>query len=55
MEDSTKDFVTINYIDCEPEYKERFEELFGAGLVKISRDVLTKGKIKIASNSIFSG
>ncbi len=23
-----KNFVAINYIDCKPEYKERFEELF---------------------------
>ncbi len=23
-----KEFVAINYIDCEPEYKGRFEELF---------------------------
>jgi len=25
---SEKNFVAINYIDCKPEYKERFEELF---------------------------
>ncbi len=25
-----KNFVAINYIDCKPEYKERFEELFGS-------------------------
>ena len=24
-----KDFVAINYIDCEPDYEQRFEELFG--------------------------
>jgi heme-degrading monooxygenase HmoA len=23
-------FVAINYIDCKPEYRERFEELFGS-------------------------
>jgi heme-degrading monooxygenase HmoA len=27
--DSRKEFVAINFIDCEPAYKERFEELFG--------------------------
>jgi len=25
-----KKFVAINYINCSPEYKERFEELFGS-------------------------
>jgi heme-degrading monooxygenase HmoA len=25
---SKKTFVAVNYIDCKPEYKERFEELF---------------------------
>ena len=25
-----KNFVAVNYIDCKPEYKERFEELFGS-------------------------
>ena len=25
-----KQFVAINYIDCEPDYKERFEELFAS-------------------------
>lgn len=25
-----KNFVAINYIDCKPEYKERFEELFAS-------------------------
>lgn len=25
-----KKFVAVNYIDCTPEYKERFEELFGS-------------------------
>lgn len=25
-----KNFVAINYINCTPEYKERFEELFGS-------------------------
>lgn len=24
-----KNFVAVNYIDCKPEYRERFEELFG--------------------------
>ena len=24
----SKNFVAVNYIDCQPEYKERFEELF---------------------------
>lgn len=24
-----KNFVAVNYIDCTPEYRERFEELFG--------------------------
>lgn len=25
-----KNFVAVNYIDCKPFYKERFEELFGS-------------------------
>lgn len=25
-----KKFVAVNYIDCTPEYRERFEELFGS-------------------------
>lgn len=25
---SFKNFVAVNYIDCKPEYRERFEELF---------------------------
>lgn len=25
-----RNFVAINYIDCKPEYTERFEELFGS-------------------------
>lgn len=25
-----KNFVAVNYINCTPEYKERFEELFGS-------------------------
>ena len=25
-----KNFVAVNYIDCKPEYIERFEELFGS-------------------------
>ena len=25
-----KNFVAVNYIDCKPEYVERFEELFGS-------------------------
>lgn len=25
-----KNFVAVNYIDCKPEYRERFEELFGS-------------------------
>lgn len=24
-----KNFVAVNYIECKPEYRERFEELFG--------------------------
>lgn len=24
-----KSFVAVNYIDCKPDYRERFEELFG--------------------------
>ncbi len=31
------DFVAINYIDCEPDYKERFEELFGSRAHAIDR------------------
>lgn len=27
---NNKNFVAINYIDCKPEYKERFEELFAS-------------------------
>jgi heme-degrading monooxygenase HmoA len=27
---SNKNFVAINYIECEPEYRQRFEELFGS-------------------------
>ena len=26
----SKPFVAINYIDCNADYKERFEELFGS-------------------------
>ena len=25
-----KNFVAVNYIDCKPEYRQRFEELFGS-------------------------
>jgi heme-degrading monooxygenase HmoA len=25
-----KKFVAVNYIDCKPEYRQRFEELFGS-------------------------
>ena len=32
-----KDFVAINYIDCEPDYKDRFEELFGTRAHAIDR------------------
>src|SRR5690606_29156201 len=35
--DSMKNFVAINYITCEPEYKERFEELFGTRAKAIDR------------------
>lgn len=27
---SNKNFVAVNYINCNPEYRERFEELFGS-------------------------
>jgi heme-degrading monooxygenase HmoA len=27
---SNRNFVAVNYIDCEPEYRQRFEELFGS-------------------------
>lgn len=36
MEDE-KGFVAINYIDCEPDYKERFEMLFGSRAHAIDR------------------
>ena len=32
-----KNFVAINYITCEPDYKERFEELFGTRAKAIDR------------------
>lgn len=35
--DSLKDFVAINYIDCQPDYKPRFEELFGSRAHAIDR------------------
>ena len=34
---NNNDFVAINYIDCEPDYKERFEELFGSRAHAIDR------------------
>lgn len=27
---NNKNFVTVNYINCKPEYRQRFEELFGS-------------------------
>jgi heme-degrading monooxygenase HmoA len=27
---TNKNFVAVNYIDCKPEYRTRFEELFGS-------------------------
>jgi heme-degrading monooxygenase HmoA len=30
MENNNKNFVAINYITCSPEYRERFEFLFGS-------------------------
>ena len=35
--DDNKEFVAINYIDCEPDYKARFEELFGSRAHAIDR------------------
>lgn len=35
--ESTKNFVAINYIDCQPEYKERFEQLFASRAKAIDR------------------
>lgn len=35
--DSNKNFVAINYIDCEEDYKPRFEELFGSRAQAIDR------------------
>ena len=34
---SKKDFVAINFIDCIPSYKPRFEELFGSRAQAIDR------------------
>jgi heme-degrading monooxygenase HmoA len=34
---STKKFVAINYIRCQPEYRERFEYLFGSRARAIDR------------------
>lgn len=35
--DNGKNFVAINFIDCEENYKERFEELFGSRAHAIDR------------------
>ncbi len=32
-----KEFIAINYIDCEPDYAERFEQLFGTRAHAIDR------------------
>lgn len=33
----TKNFVAINYINCKPQYKDRFEELFASRVGAIDR------------------
>lgn len=35
--DSTKNFVAINYINCQPDYAERFEQLFATRAKAIDR------------------